>query len=411
MDGFSYEQVGEVLGVPQSTVRSSIFRARRTLQGLAEARDADCETIQAELGKLADRRGRRNRRITQHLRVCSACRAFRDELRRRPAVLGVDPAPALALGALAPLGGLVALKGKLFGGASAGAGAVVATSAGGGVTKVAAVASTCALLAAGGMEAERYLGEREQRPAAVAVEHGGTLPAAPQRSRAAAPAAVAPATVAASSVPAIAALPAATARRLSAVEDRRADRPVGVREPSDAPRDRRTAAAPPAAQDAPAPPGPQGASPSADRERPSTTTAERTTARPRPRPTPAPPSEQRVPGRDDDEGPGDEAPRLPAPGQDGPGGKAPATPSDPAPAPGDDEPDGQGAKPATGGPAAPSTSPAETPATTPSPSSPPASPDAPPAESSATPTEGSGGPAETPPATTPATTGTSTTAP
>src|SRR3954463_12852756 len=40
MDGFSYEQVGEVLGLPLSTVRASIFRARRTLQGLAEARAA-----------------------------------------------------------------------------------------------------------------------------------------------------------------------------------------------------------------------------------------------------------------------------------------------------------------------------------------------------------------------------------
>src|SRR3954465_56462 len=51
MDGFSYEQVGEVLGVSLSTVRASIFRARRTLQGLAEARDADCETIQSELAE------------------------------------------------------------------------------------------------------------------------------------------------------------------------------------------------------------------------------------------------------------------------------------------------------------------------------------------------------------------------
>src|SRR4051794_22958585 len=88
MDGFSYEQVGEVLGLPLSTVRASIFRARRTLQGLAEARDADCEVIQSELAELADRRGRRGRHITSHLTVCSRCRDFRDGLRRRPTVLG-----------------------------------------------------------------------------------------------------------------------------------------------------------------------------------------------------------------------------------------------------------------------------------------------------------------------------------
>src|SRR5918912_540913 len=88
MDGFSYEQVGEVLGLPLSTVRASIFRARRTLQGLAEARDADCEVIQSELTELADRRGRRGRHITSHLTVCSSCRDFREGLRRRPTVLG-----------------------------------------------------------------------------------------------------------------------------------------------------------------------------------------------------------------------------------------------------------------------------------------------------------------------------------
>src|ERR671927_767489 len=88
MDGFSYEQVGEALGLPLSAVRSSIFRARRTLQGMAEARDADCEAIQSELTELADRRGRRGRHITSHLTVCASCRDFRDGLRRRPTVLG-----------------------------------------------------------------------------------------------------------------------------------------------------------------------------------------------------------------------------------------------------------------------------------------------------------------------------------
>src|SRR3954452_10614458 len=127
MDGFSYEQVGEVLGLSLSTVRASIFRARRTLQGLAEARDADCETIQSELAELADRRGRRGRHITSHLTVCSSCCDFRDGLRRRPTVLGgIAPAGPIAPGAL-----LLALKGKLVGGAaSGGAGTAIATGGG-----------------------------------------------------------------------------------------------------------------------------------------------------------------------------------------------------------------------------------------------------------------------------------------
>src|SRR3954452_2884370 len=127
MDGFSYEQVGEVLGLSLSTVRATIFRARRTLQGLAEARDADCETIQSELSVLADRRGRRGRHITSHLTVCSHCRDFRDGLRRRPSVLG-------GIAPFGPGSALLALKGKLLGGAAAGGGSggavATATSAG-----------------------------------------------------------------------------------------------------------------------------------------------------------------------------------------------------------------------------------------------------------------------------------------
>ena len=176
MDGFSYEQVGEVLGLPLSTVRASIFRARRTLLGLAEARDADCEAIQSELCRLADRRGRRGRHITTHLHVCATCRDFRDGLRRRPAVLGgVQPAAPLGSGGL-----LLALKGKLLGGAAAGgAGAALATGGGGaGVAKFAAVAaSSIALLAGAGVEADRVI-DHSRREVAAAKGHVATARAA-----------------------------------------------------------------------------------------------------------------------------------------------------------------------------------------------------------------------------------------
>src|SRR4051812_2308554 len=167
MDGFSYEQVGEVLGVPLSTVRASIFRARRTLQGLAAARDADCEVIQSELSHLADRRGRRGRHITSHLSVCSSCRDFRDGLRRRPTVLG-GVAPG---GPLGPGGLLLALKGKLLGGATAGGGAGTAIATGAGGAKIAAVAaSSIALLAGAGVEADRVI-EHGRRDAAITPRH------------------------------------------------------------------------------------------------------------------------------------------------------------------------------------------------------------------------------------------------
>jgi RNA polymerase sigma factor (sigma-70 family) len=177
MDGFSYEQVGEVLGLPLSTVRASIFRARRTLQGLADARDADCDEIQSELSRLAYRRGRRGRHITSHLHVCANCREFRDGLRRRPSVLGaITPA--------GPFGLLVALKGKLLGGAAAGggAGAALVTGGGGaGVAKIAAVAaSSIALLAGAGIEADQVI-DNGRRDAAATPRHVSATPAPPIR--------------------------------------------------------------------------------------------------------------------------------------------------------------------------------------------------------------------------------------
>jgi RNA polymerase sigma factor (sigma-70 family) len=196
MDGFSYEQVGEVLGLPLSTVRASIFRARRTLQGLAEARDADCEEIQSELCRLADRRGRRGRHITTHLNVCPTCRDFRDGLRRRPAVLGgVQPGLPFGAGGL-----LLALKGKLLGGGAAagGTGAALATGGGGaGVAKIAAVAaSSIALLASAGVEADHVI-DHSRREAAAAKRHVATTSASHRATRRGAAPAVAAAGVAA----------------------------------------------------------------------------------------------------------------------------------------------------------------------------------------------------------------------
>src|SRR4051812_46679825 len=177
MDGFSYEQVGEVLGLPLSTVRASIFRARRTLQGLADARDADCEEIQSELTRLADRRGRRGRHITSHPPVCANCRGVRDGLRRRPSGLGGLTPPG-------PLRLLVALQGQLLRGAAAGggAGAALVTGGGGaGVAKIAAVAaSSIALLAGAGIEADHVI-DNGRRDAAATPRHVSATPASATR--------------------------------------------------------------------------------------------------------------------------------------------------------------------------------------------------------------------------------------
>ncbi|MEA2323841.1 MAG: hypothetical protein QOD81_3691 [Solirubrobacteraceae bacterium] len=178
MDGFSYEQVGEALGLPPATVRASIFRARRTLQGLAEARDADCETIRSELSRLADRRGRRGRHITSHLAVCGPCREYREGQSKGGPRIARDAVPRAY--ALSPVAALMALKAKILGGTTAGGiGAAAATAGGGmGVAKLAAAAaSTCALVAGVGGDDAR-LHARAAPPSASAVV--SPPPAAPQ---------------------------------------------------------------------------------------------------------------------------------------------------------------------------------------------------------------------------------------
>lgn len=154
VDGFSYEEVGAALGLSQAAVRSTIFRARRTLQGLQSARETDCVAIRSELSRLAARRGRRSRSISSHLGVCAPCRRFRDDLRRARAAALV-PHPGAFLGLLA------GLKAKLLGGGAAagagasGAAATATTTAGGSaLAKLAAVAASGCIIAAGtGLEA------------------------------------------------------------------------------------------------------------------------------------------------------------------------------------------------------------------------------------------------------------------
>jgi RNA polymerase sigma factor (sigma-70 family) len=249
MDGFSYEQVGEVLGLPLSTVRASIFRARRTLQGLAEARDADCEVIQSELSRLADRRGRRARHITTHLNVCSSCRDFRDGLRRRPAILGgVTPVAPFGPGGL-----LVVLKGKLLGGtaASGSAGAAIATTGGGAsVAKIAAVAaSSIALLAGAGIEADHVI--EGGRPDAAAAPHRSS---AAELSQAASGRSALATGVVGATAPATTAAAADVALRGGRLgEDRRAPARVSTRARTHA-RMRSTTGSPSAATHTPSPP-------------------------------------------------------------------------------------------------------------------------------------------------------------
>ena len=305
IDGMSYANLASALDVTVPAVKSLLVRARIGLVEAAEARDADCTDIRADLAASTDRGVKASARARRHMRTCEGCRDYRMALR------GIEKSFA-ALNPVAA-GPLALLAAKLlgFGGAGGGAAAGGSAAAGGGAAaaggvatvsacKVAAVVCTAALATGGAVEVRHLTQDPRPAPAPVAAKA-----AAPAKAQAARSVAAPPATGYASAYPA---KPAPVAERTG---PRKARREV-KRKPAEAP----VVAAPPvtAAPDEDAPvaePNTSGGSqaPGAIGEEPAQGTA-------------------------------------PPPATDG--GAAPAEPVDPAPAPADPVP--APADPGTGTP-------------------------------------------------------------
>jgi RNA polymerase sigma factor (sigma-70 family) len=150
IDGLSYADLAGALDVTVPAVKSLLVRARVGLVEAQESRDADCGEIQRDLMASYDRGVKASGRARRHMRECSGCREYRDELR------GMKRSFA----ALAPAGaGLPALLAKLLGaggGAAAAGGGGSAALVGGATTatacKVAAVVCATAITAGGAVE-------------------------------------------------------------------------------------------------------------------------------------------------------------------------------------------------------------------------------------------------------------------
>ncbi len=141
----SHAAVAEVLDCEVARVKSLVFRARSALIASRKARTTPCEEIREQLANLRGGALRR-KELRLHLRECSGCRAYRDEIRRQRELLAValpvTPGSGLELSVLAAAG---------IGGAGAaigGAGSML-------LTKLALVG----LLAGGGVAAERMLAD------------------------------------------------------------------------------------------------------------------------------------------------------------------------------------------------------------------------------------------------------------
>ena len=150
MDGLSYAELSEALGVSLQAVKSLLVRARIGLVEAIEARDTACVEIRDDLTDAFDRGVRASGRTRKHLRDCSACTEYRSQLRGVRAGLGaLSPGPGPLAAALKLVGlGSAAGGGAASSGAAAGGGAIV-VAGGGTAAKVTAVVC-CAALAAGG---------------------------------------------------------------------------------------------------------------------------------------------------------------------------------------------------------------------------------------------------------------------
>ena len=166
MEGLSYAELGDALGVTVPAVKSLLVRARVGLVEAREARDTACVEIRADLAAAHGRGVKATARSRRHVRECSGCTEYRTALRRvREGVAALGPPPT-AWGAVAKLLGL----GGAVGGAAAtagGGGSAAATGllAAGGTAKVAALVCCAAVVGGGAVEASHELAELAAPPA------------------------------------------------------------------------------------------------------------------------------------------------------------------------------------------------------------------------------------------------------
>jgi RNA polymerase sigma factor (sigma-70 family) len=150
MEGLSYVEMADALGVTIPAVKSLLVRARVGLVEAGDARDTACSDIRSELTLAFDRGVRASGRSRRHLKDCAACRDYRSALRGAQASLGALGAGGATSGPLATLAKLLGLGGA-GSGAAAGGGAVAGggAAAGGSAAGGSAIAGTCTVAAAG----------------------------------------------------------------------------------------------------------------------------------------------------------------------------------------------------------------------------------------------------------------------
>ncbi len=166
LEGLSYAELADALGVTVPSVKSLLVRARIGLTEAREARDTACVEIRADLAAAHDKGVRVSGLARRHTRECSDCADYRSRLRGLRAGLAALGGSPTGLAAVAKLLGL----GGAGGGAAATAGGSGGAAASGalataGTAKVAALVCCAAVVGGSAVEASRELGQRRPQSA------------------------------------------------------------------------------------------------------------------------------------------------------------------------------------------------------------------------------------------------------
>lgn len=125
--GLDFAEIGAALGTSSAVARQTAYEARLALHQMDAGREMTCETVTRVLSE-HDGRVVRRRDLRAHLRSCSDCRRFRDEIDcRRRELTALSPLPAAAAAGI--------LHGLLGGGGSGGSGGGLAAALGAGAAK------------------------------------------------------------------------------------------------------------------------------------------------------------------------------------------------------------------------------------------------------------------------------------
>jgi RNA polymerase sigma factor (sigma-70 family) len=169
IDGMTYADLADALDVTVPAVKSLLVRARIGLVEAAEARDADCTEIQADLLRAYDKGVKASGRARKHMRTCESCTEYRTALRgMRRSFAALSPVGFAPLAFAAKLIGFGGSAGAGASAAAGGGGAGAAIAGGGMATatacKVAAVVCTAAIATGGAVEVNHKIADRTPAP-------------------------------------------------------------------------------------------------------------------------------------------------------------------------------------------------------------------------------------------------------